>query len=247
MPNGETTPDLTSQRFPSTRWTIVCAARGQSREARQALDELCRLYWPAVYGFIRRKGRAPADAEDLTQGFFAELLERGSLDGVAAEKGRLRTFLLKAVTRHMINQHEKASAAKRGGGIPTIPLDTAWAEDRFSAEPGHGVTPDIEFQRQWALRLLQQAFQTVKIEAGASGREALFDDLKGLISLETATAPYEEIGKKHGLSEGAVKVAAHRLRQKFREALRALIADTVEDETEIDDEIRYLFSVFQSP
>lgn len=233
--------------FPSTRWTIVSAARGQDDAAKRALNELCELYWPPVYAFVRRKGKSPADAEDITQGFFAELLVRRSFDSVAQEKGRLRTFLLKAVTRHMINQYEREHAAKRGGGVSVLSLDFERAERGFIMEPGHSVTPELEFDRRWALELLEHALGDVRADAERNHVEALFEDLKGLISLDTATTSYDEIAVRHGLTEGAVKAAAHRLRQKFREALRTAIAETVSSEEEIDDEIRNLFEVFQKP
>ena len=246
MDSGIPSTGTSSARFPVTRWTIVAAARGQGDEAQRALNELCGLYWPPVYAFLRRKGKSPADAEDLTQGFFAELLARGSLDSVAEVHGRLRTFLLKAVTRHMSHEHEKANAAKRGGGVPLLRLDFELAEGRFIPEPGHHITPDLEFERQWALSLLDRALAESRANEVLANRGALFEDLKGLISLDAATTSYAEIAARHGMSEGAVKVAAHRLRQRFRNALRAAIAETVATEEEIDDEIRHLFSVFQT-
>jgi RNA polymerase sigma-70 factor (ECF subfamily) len=236
-----------SAHFPVTRWTMVAAAQGKGGQAHHALNELCGLYWPPVYAFVRRKGKPPTDAEDITQGFFAELLSRGSLESVAAEKGRLRAFLLKALTRHMINAHEKAGAAKRGGGRPPLSLDFERAEGNFIAEPGHTITPELEFERQWAWQLLDGALAEVRSDAESNGRSALFEDLKGLISLDATLAAYDEIAARHGLTEGAVKTAAHRLRQGFRTALRRAIAETVTSEEEIDDEIRHLFTVFQAP
>ena len=247
MTMNECQSEMGSARFPVTRWTMVAAAQGKGRQAHHALNELCGLYWPPVYAFVRRRGKSPADAEDITQGFFAELLARGSIESVAAEKGRLRTFLLKALTRHMINAHEKSGAAKRGGGTPPLSLDFARAEGNFIAEPGHQITPELEFERQWALQLLDGALAEVRSDAGRNGRGALFEDLKGLISLDAAMAAYDEIAARHGLTEGAVKAAAHRLRQGFRAALRRSIAETVVCEDEIDDEIRHLFTVFQKP
>lgn len=226
---------------------MVTAAQGGGEQAYRALNELCGLYWPPVYAFVRRKGQTPADAEDVTQGFFAELLARGSLESVAADKGRLRTFLLKALTRHMINEHEKAGAAKRGGGRPLLSLDFERAEGNFIAEPSHNITPELEFERQWALQLLDAALAEVRRDAARNGRGALFDDLKGLISLDATLGAYDEIAARHGLSEGAVKAAAHRLRQGFRTALRRAIAETLTTEEEIDDEIQHLFTVFQTP
>jgi RNA polymerase sigma-70 factor (ECF subfamily) len=233
--------------FPATRWTIIRAARGQDEIAGRALNELCLLYWPPVYAFVRRKGKSQPDAEDITQGFFAEILARGSFNTVAEEKGRLRTFLLKAVTRHMINLHEKECAAKRGGGEPILSLDFERAERGYIVEPGHSITPELEFERRWALQLLEHALDGVRQDAKRNHGEALFEDLKGIVSLDTATTIYDEIAARHGMTEGAVKAAAHRLRQKFREALRAAIAETVSTDEEIDDEIRHLFEVFQDP
>jgi RNA polymerase sigma factor (sigma-70 family) len=241
-------PGSNTGRFPQTRWTIILQTQGQDDRAAQALNEVCALYWPPVYAFVRRKGKSPADAEDITQGFFANLLSRGSLNSVSEDKGRLRTFLLKAVTRYLINEHEKAGAAKRGGGVPMIALDFERAERGFIVEPGHQITPEREFERQWALQLLKQTFEQVREEARGHENAELFDDLKGVITLDCSTSSYEEIAARRGLSEGAVKAAAHRLRRKFGTALRAAIADTVTTcETEIEDEIQYLFSVFRNP
>lgn len=247
MSGGEQPERTTSAHFPATRWTIVTAAQGQGAQAHRALNELCGLYWLPVYSFVRRKGHPPADAEDLTQGFFAELLARGSLNTVGEEKGRLRTFLLKAVTRHMSHEYERNTAAKRGGGVFPLSLDFEMAEGLFIAEPGHHITPDLEFERQWALGLLDRALLVAQTAAEQAGRKDLFEDLKGLISLDAPIASYDEIAVRHGMSEGAVKVAAHRLRQRFRTALRQAIAETVTTEADIDDEIRYLFTVFQLP
>lgn len=236
-----------SPGFPVTRWSFISEAQGKGEAAARALNELCTLYWPPVYAFVRRKGKSPADAEDITQGFFAELLARGSLDSVTEEKGRLRTFLLKAVTRHMINEQEKSGAIKRGGGMQPLSLDFERAESCYIAEPGHAITPELEFERQWALQLLDRALEEVRADAERNHREALFGDLKGMISLDTSMASYEEIAARHGLTEGAVKAAAHRLRQKFREVLRLAIAETVHSSDDIDDEIQHLFTVFQTP
>jgi RNA polymerase sigma-70 factor (ECF subfamily) len=233
--------------FPATRWTTIVEAQGKGEFARKALNDLCGLYWQPVYAFIRRRGMSPSDAEDLTQGFFADFLSRGSLDTVNEEKGRLRTFLLKAVTRYVINEYEKSSAAKRGGGQIRLSLDFERAEGNYHHEPGHTVTPVIEFERQWALQVLDMALGEVRSDAECNGKSALFEDLKGLISLNVTMVPYEEIAARHGLTEGAVKAAAHRLRQGFRIALRRCIAQTVATDEEIDDEIRHLFEIFQQP
>ena len=244
MGEQETTPR--SGAFPRTRWTLIASAAGDGPEARLALEDLCRLYWPPVYFFARRRGLSHADAEDTTQAFFSELLARGSIFSASADKGRMRTFLLTALKRFMINQYEKATAAKRGSGVPPVPLDFGWVEGRFLPEPGHSLTPDVEFERQWALRLLDLAFDLTKREAAARGGAALFSELQGLISMDVPAAPYAEIAARHGMSEAGVKSAAHRLRGQFRAALRSVIAETVAEESAIDEEISHLFSVFRA-
>lgn len=239
----------TTQRtgaFPCTRWTLIASAAGEGQGARRALEDLCRQYWPPVYFFARRRGLNHADAEDTTQAFFAELLERGSIHSASPDKGRMRTFLLTALKRFMINQHEKATAAKRGSGVPPLSLDFGWVEGRFLAEPSHSLTPDIEFDRQWALRILDLAFELTKREAEARGRTELFNELQGLISMDAPAAPYAEIAERHGLTEAGVKSAAHRMRGQFRTALRSVIAETVAEESAIDEEIAHLFSVFRA-
>lgn len=233
--------------FPATHWTLVKTAQGDDPQARRALNELCALCWPPVYAFVRRKGVAPTDAEDITQGVFAALLARESFASVAADKGRLRTFLLKAVTRYMINAHEKAGAAKRGGGTPLLSLDLQRVEGYYLSEPSHLITPELEFERQWALQVLDTALAEMRDEARQQGRGALFEDLKGLISMDATMAAYDTIATRHGISEGAVKAAAHRLRMGFRAALRRVIGATVCSEQEIDDEIQHLFTIFQRP
>jgi len=238
----------TGSFFPKTRWTLVQSFKEPGNpQSDQALEELCRIYWQPVYGYIRRRGNAPADAEDLTQGFFAELFHRDSLRSVAAEKGKLRTFLLTAVTRHMASVHERDCARKRGGGQKPLPLDCGLAEEGFIPDPGHAVTPDLEFERQWTVRLLDQALGQTRKRETAEGRGALFEELKGMISLDRATDRYAAIAQRLGMSEDAVKVAAHRLRGRFRECLRQCVAETVSSEAEIDEEIRHLMRCFAPP
>jgi RNA polymerase sigma-70 factor (ECF subfamily) len=236
--------DSTFCQFPATRWATVSEAQGHDGAACRALNELCAQYWLPIYSFIRRKGYSPADAEDLTQGFFAEFLSRHSLDTVGEEKGRLRTFLLKAVTRHISHVREKGTAVKRGGGVPILSLDVEKAEGVYVAEPSHDLTPDRVFERQWALTLLERALDVVRSFSVNDQRSGLFEDLKGLISLDAPVASYELIAARNGLSVPAVKSAAHRLRQSFRVALRALVAETVASGDEIDDEIQHMCSLF---
>ncbi|BCX46833.1 DNA-directed RNA polymerase sigma-70 factor [Haloferula helveola] len=246
QPTQNTRLGITSSRFPKTRWTLVASARGAGLDAEsaEALEELCRAYWQPVYAYIRRRGNSPSDAEDLTQGFFAVLLRRKSLDGVDADKGRLRTFLLTAVSRHMASEHEKATAAKRGDGAAVLPLDCGLAEEGFVPDPGHNVSPDLEFDRQWAMRVVAQAYAATAEDEVSAGRGDLFEELKGTISACGGTDRFSAIAERLGMSEGAVKVAAHRLRGRYGNHLRELVASTLVDPSDVDEEIRHLLATF---
>lgn len=233
--------------FPETRWSLVLAVQQDAPRAREALDILCKAYWTPVYAYIRHRGNAHADAEDLTQGFFASLLERGSLGSVGAEKGRLRTFLLTAVSRFMASEYERAMAQRRGGGARHVSIDETRAEERFGCTPSHGVTPEIAFEREWALRLLDRVLAEVRDGSEAAGQGPLFAELQGLISFEPPPAAYDDIAARLGLTAAAVKSAAHRLRGRYRDVLRRHIADTVGAEDEVDDEIQRLFAIFGEP
>lgn len=248
MSGGFHTILRTGSEFPATRWSLVVSAKETDGTAGQrALDEFCRLYWRPVYAYIRRRGKSPADSEDLTQSFFAALLGRESLVAVTEEKGKLRSFLLTAVSRHMASEHERATALKRGGGARLLPLDCGLAERGLVPDPGHSITPDLEFERQWALGLLLDALNATREDYQQAGNGELFEALKGQISLDAATDTFAAIGDRLGMSEGAVKVAAHRMRGRFRDHLRKRVAETVGDDSEIDGEIRHLFGVFQRP
>lgn len=222
--------------FHTTRWSLVQAA-GQADEpaARAALAELCRSYWYPLYAFARRKGAAHEQAEDVVQGFFARLIERRDLAQVAREKGRFRSFLLAALQHHLANERDRARAAVRGGGAVALAVDLSAADERFAREPARARTPEQEFERAWALEVLHASAARLASEYRASGRGALFDALKG--ELEGAGAPHAEVAARLGLSSGAVKVAAHRLRERFGEALRALVAETVSSPAAIEGEL----------
>lgn len=228
--------------FATTRWSLVAAAGDPSGPAaRAALADLCRAYWFPVYAYVRRRGHAHHAAQDLTQAFFARLVEKNDLAAADRTRGRFRSFLLAACQHFLANEHDRATAKKRGGGRHPFPLDFADADGRFGREPATDDTPERAFERRWALELLEQAVTELRREYAESGRGRLFDALKGVLT-GGADAPYAALAADLGLTEGAVKVAAHRLRQRYRDRLREAIARTVADPAEVDDEIRDLFA-----
>jgi RNA polymerase sigma-70 factor (ECF subfamily) len=227
--------------FATTRWSLIAAARDpDAPEARQALAELCGLYWYPLYAYIRRRGHDHAGAEDLTQGFFAHLLERHDWAAADPARGRFRSFLLAACQHFLANEHDRATAQKRGSGRQPLSLDFADADGRYAREPAHDQTPERLFERRWALTLLEQVLAGLREEYESSGKGRLFEALKG--SLGGPEVPYAAVAADLGLSEGAVKVAAHRLRQRYRDRLRAAIAETVAGEEQVDEELRDLFA-----
>jgi RNA polymerase sigma-70 factor (ECF subfamily) len=230
--------------FTPTHWSVVLAAAGHadSTHARDALEKLCRNYWQPIYVFIRRQGRNPHDAQDLTQEFFARLLERNYLACVDRGKGRFRSFLLVSVKHFLANEWDKAKAQKRGGGRIPISIDAAAAENSLQLEPADTLTAEKIFERRWALSLLEQVLRRLREEYTRDRKEKQFENLKATLTEPSRSLPYAEIAVRLETSEGAVKVAVHRLRQRYRELLRAEIADTVSDAAEIDDEIRNLFA-----
>ena len=231
--------------FPATRWSIVLRAR-QSGEphAAEALAELCKVYWKPVYAFLRRQGNSPHDAEDLTQGFFAMLLERDSFASVEESRGRLRSFLLVAVKRFAANVHERGSALKRGGGLAHMALDAEEAEQACMAEPATGVTPELLFERQWALALLDAVFKKIRLEYSKDKRERVFDALKDRLSADGDASTLAQTAATLGMKEGAVKVAVFRMRQRYRRLLHDEIALTVDSPDEVNEEIAHLFEIF---
>jgi RNA polymerase sigma-70 factor (ECF subfamily) len=246
-PQQDTVP-CSGANFTPTHWSVVLAAAGRSdsTHARDALERLCRNYWLPIYAFIRRQGHSPHDAQDLTQEFFARLLERNYLAGVDREKGRFRSFLLASMKHFLANEWDKANAQKRGGGRPLISIDAAAAESSFGQELADVVSADKIFERRWALALLEQVLRRLREEFTRDGKEKQFEQLKATLTEASRSVPYAEIATRLATSEGAVKVAVHRLRQRYRELLRAEIADTVADAGEIDDEIRNLFAALAS-
>ncbi|MCC6353309.1 MAG: sigma-70 family RNA polymerase sigma factor [Verrucomicrobiae bacterium] len=231
--------------FVTTRWSVVLAAQDKARpESASALDALCRAYWYPLYAFVRRQGRSPEDAEDLTQSFLAKLLEKDYLRAAAPEKGRLRTFLLVALKRFLANEWDRARRLKRGGGLAPLPLDTAVAERRYQAEPPADLLPaDRVFERRWAMTLLEETLDRLRAEYASAGKETEFESLKECLTAARGEIPYGPLATGLGLSEGATRVAVHRLRKRFRETFRAAVADTVSDPAEVDDELRYVAAV----
>lgn len=235
--------DLRStHEFPTTHWgRVIAAGDRDAPEARDALAELCAAYWFPVYAFIRRKGNDPESSLDLTQGYFARLLESGALAAADPGKGRFRAFLRADAAFFLADARDRDGALKRGGGIRFVPLD---AEGRYAAEPADGLTPERLFDRAWALDLLTAVVDRLREEYAGAGKSAAFEMLKGILDGDPRHAPYAELARRLGTSEGAIQVAAHRLRRRYRDRIREAIAATVADasEVEVEDEIRALFA-----
>ena len=232
----------TARTFATTHWSLVLAAgRNTSSGGQAALEKLCRIYWYPLYSFVRFSGSAPADAQDLTPGFFLQLLKSNFLDAVAPQKGKFRSFLLASLKHYLSNERDRDRALKRGGGIAPISIDEQDAESRYRLEPVDRMTPEKLYERRWALTVLDLALARLKEEYAASERLPLFDQLKEDLTGGETRDSHAEIGRRLDMTPGAVKVAAHRLRQRYRECLRAEIADTVENPDEVEEEIRHLF------
>jgi RNA polymerase sigma-70 factor (ECF subfamily) len=231
--------------FVTTHWSVVLSAQNQNvAKSSAALETLCRTYWYPLYAYARRAGHAPADAEDLTQSFFARLLEKDYLLSAAREKGKFRTFLLVALKRFLANEWDRQHAQKRGGFAPIVSIDHDTAESRFAAEPSHNLQPDLLFDRQWALTLLDRTMTRLQQEYVATGRSRLFESLRNLLVKDDSASTYAEIAARLNLTEPAVKMAVHRLRTRYRDVLREEIAQTVTSSAEVEEEIRHLFSAF---
>lgn len=229
-------------RFATTQWSLVRLAGGeQGSRSRQALEDLCSSYWFPLYSFARGRGFADDVARDLTQGFFAFLLEKHSLQVADESRGRFRTFLITAFKNYITNLWYKEHAAKRGGEMTFIPLDPGPEVDRRPIEPVEGETPEQIYDREWAHTVLENVLAELEAEAVSRGGHERFQALKGLLTGEGQTEGYRAVGEKLGLSETAVKVAVFRLRQRFGTLLRQAIGATVNSEEEIESEIRYLF------
>ena len=229
--------------FRTTRWTMVIHARQQhSADASAALEQLCQIYWYPLYAFVRRQGHGPHDAQDLTQEFFARLLAKHQLDTVDRAKGRFRSFLLASMKHFLANEWDRRNAQKRGGRQTHVPIDAQSAEERYRLEPADTQSAEKIFERRWALTLLDRVLELLKAEAEEAGKSAQFDQLKVALTGDRLSVPYAELARRLEMTGGAVKVAVHRMRQRYREALRAEIAHTVSDARAVDEEIRHLFA-----
>lgn len=230
--------------FRTTHWSVVLlAGGGDSPDAADALEALCRTYWYPLYAFVRRKGHSPEDSQDLVQGYFELLLTRRDLMGVHPCKGRFRTFLLTTMGHFLANQWDRARAAKRGGGVEIVSMDSADPEERYRYEPRGEVTPETLFEVAWAARLLDTVLARLRAECTAEGQTERFEALKEFLVGERGALPYATVAERLQMTEQGVKSAIHRLRVRFRAVFREEIARTVGSEDEIDGELRHLVRV----
>ena len=230
--------------FLTTHWSVVLAAgRPDTKSAQYALTRLCQSYWYPLYAYVRRRGYSPPDAEDLTQEFFARFLAQNWVERADREKGRFRTFLLSAMSYFLSNEWDKARAQKRGGGVPLLPLEFDLAETRYSREPVDKMTPEQHFERRWVLALLEQVLNRLRGEYEQDGKAELFAALNPCLVGDRTSQPYAALAAKLGMSEGAIKSAVHRLRQRYRQLLREEIGNTVSSPGEVEEELRHLFAV----
>ena len=225
---------------------VNAVSEGTSSSAGEALSELCGVYWPPLYTYLRRRGYGPDEAQDLTQGFFARLLERRDIQAADQARGKFRSFLLTALKRYVINEHHRAAAEKRGGGIAPLPLDFAGAERAYASDERSQDAPDRVFDRRWAGITLDLAFGRLRREYEQAGKAALVAALLPYVSDADPQEPYKAVAEHLAMSEGAVRVAVHRLRQRFGAVLREEIAQTVLDPGEVDDEVRALIRAVSS-
>lgn len=233
--------------FATTRWSLVRAAgHGDGSAAREALAALCESYWYPLYAYLRRRGHQGAKAQDLTQAFFAQLLEANTLAVAAEERGRFRSFLLKCLQNFLSGERRKRLAEKRGGGRGVLSLDFESGEDRYRREPADTETPERLFERRWALTLLEHTLLALRGEYESTGRARLFAELEPHLHGDGDALPYGELAARLDLSEGAAKVAAHRLRRRYRDVLREQIAQTVDSPAEVDQELRDLLAALST-
>ncbi len=232
--------------FNTTHWSVVLAAQGESEIARDALEKLCRTYWWPLYGFVRRSGYRPEEAQDLTQGFFALFLEGRDLNAVRREKGRLRSYLLVSLKNFLAKAWRREMAVKRGGGRALVSLDDLLERERADLEPTDTLSADRIYERRWALTLLEQVLMRLEEEYRIGGHETLFAQLKELLADEPDRPSQAEIAKSLGMTENAVKQAFHRLRKRYRELLREEISHTVAVPGDVEDELRHFIAVLQA-
>ena len=232
--------------FTTTHWSVVLAAQGPSPAAEEALEKLCRTYWRPIYGFVRRQGFGPEEAKDLTQGFFALLLERRDLNAVRQEKGRLRSYLLTSLKHFLTNERNRAVAIKRGAGQQLIPLEDLSERERIGFEPTETLPADQIYENRWALSLLDQVLARLREEYRAAGNIQLFDRLEKSLTNESDRPSPADTAHEFGMTEAAVRRASYRMRQRYRQLLREEIAHTVMAAGDIDDELRHLVAVLRA-
>jgi RNA polymerase sigma factor (sigma-70 family) len=232
--------------FTTTHWSVVLEAQGESPAAQEALEKLCRTYWRPIFAFLRREGLPPEEAEDITQGFFAQLLERRKFSALRKEKGRLRSFLLGALKYFVADEQRRAMAIKRGSGLRLIPLEELRAGERIDMEPSDPMTAEMIYERRWALTVLERVLSRLKDEYLAADNAALFDLLKELLPDEPGSPSQAEIAARLGMSENAVRQAFYRFRQRYQSLLREEIAHTVATPGDIEDELRHLIAVIEA-
>jgi DNA-directed RNA polymerase specialized sigma24 family protein len=222
----------------------MAAGQGNTPQAAAALEHLCRTYWYPIYAFLRRRGYSPDDAQDLTQGFFARLLAGHSLAAVDPDRGRFRYFVLATLKRFLINDYERATAAKRGGTKVHVPFNGTEAEERYGLDSGEQNTPDKLFDRAWGLSLMEAASRHLEEEYRLEGKDRLFERLKLYLGGNETETTYATAGTELAMSEGAVKVAVHRMRRRYRELLREQVANTVSSAADLEEELQNLRAVF---
>lgn len=234
--------DTSPRSFVTTHWSVVLAAgHAASDGADVALEKLCRAYWWPLYAFVRRRGYAAHDAQDLTQEFFARLLAKDFLRAVDRSKGKFRSFLLAALEHFLAKEWRNSRAQKRGGKFSFVSIDDDSAEQPFLQVPASNLSPEQLFEQQWAITLLEQAVAKLREEFRMAGKQALFDELKIFLTGEKPSVSYAELSAKLGMTEAALKMAISRMRQRYGELLRAEIANTVSDPTEVEEELQALF------
>ncbi len=236
-----------ARAFVTTRWSLVLSVRSTGApEATQALELLCRDYWYPLYAHVRRLGVSPVEAEDLTQSFFARLLKKEWIHAATPERGRFRSFLLTSLQHFLSNEWDRARTQKRGGRFQFLSLNAASGEERWALEPATHLTPEREFDQRWAMALLETVLMRLQREYSENGKRDLFEHLKGAVSGEAPDRLASTAGPGLGMSAGAVRVAAHRLRKRYRELLREEIAQTVSNPSDVDQELRHLFAALSA-
>jgi RNA polymerase sigma-70 factor (ECF subfamily) len=232
-------------RFATTHWSVVlAAAEDSSAQADAALDHLCRTYWYPLYVYVRGSGFSPEDAKDLTQEFFARLIGKHYLTAVHPERGRFRWFLLCAVRRFLLNERDRAAAVKRGGTKPHLVFDGEQAEERYRVDAANPDSPDRLFDRAWATRLIETTYRQIEEEYALEGKGRVFQRLRACLSGDRVDLTYAEVAAGLGMTEGAVKVAVHRLRRRYRDLLREQVAQTVRTPADVEEELRSLHAAF---